>query len=128
MEYSDKTLPLFRSVVGNPLFDRERGTVSAEFCCPVDFLPFSGHFHGQPVLPAVIQLVFVRLLVSDFLQTDLQTVGTGRMKFKGMIRPDERINIRVALKKDGELWQAVFKLKKMETVVTTGTIIFRAGS
>ncbi|MCA1766290.1 MAG: beta-hydroxyacyl-ACP dehydratase [Desulfobulbaceae bacterium] len=125
MEYSDKSLPLFRSVVENPLCDRERGTVSAEFCCPADFPPFSGHFPGQPVLPAVIQLVFVRLLASDLLQTDLQTVGTGRMKFKGMIRPGERINIQVALEKDGELWQALFKLKKMETVVTTGTIIFR---
>ncbi|MDF1576880.1 MAG: hypothetical protein RQ753_07350 [Desulfurivibrionaceae bacterium] len=125
MKCSDNSLDLFRKVVETRRFDRDRRTASAEFCCPADFPPFSGHFPGQPVLPAVIQLVFVRLIAADLLETDLEIVRTGRLKFKGMIMPDERINIRVELEKVAEEWQAVFKLKKQKAVVAAGTIIFR---
>jgi len=128
MKYSDKSLEIFRQVVDKLELDRERGTVSAEFCCPADFPAFTGHFPGQPVLPAVMQLVFVRMLAGDLLQTELQPVRTGRMKFKGMISPDQMINIHITLEKRDEQWNAVFKLKRAESVVASGTVLFRAAT
>jgi 3-hydroxyacyl-[acyl-carrier-protein] dehydratase len=123
---SDKSLTLFRKVVDRPVFDRKRGTVSAEFRCPADFPPFAGHFPGQPVLPAVVQLVFVRILAADLLQTDLELVRTGRIKFKEMVRPDEIVNIHIALEEIDQQWHALFKLKKNDSVVASGTILYRA--
>jgi len=128
MKYSDKSLAVFRQVVDKVELDRDLGTVSAEFCCPADFPAFTGHFPGQPVLPAVMQLVFVRMLAGDLLQTELDPVRTGRMKFKGMIKPDEIINIQVSLEKSDEQWHVAFKLKKLQSVVSSGTVLFKAAA
>ena len=119
-------LSLFRKIVAKQVLDRDQGTITAELCCPADYPAFAGHFPGQPVLPAVIQLVVVRMLAAELLQVSLETVKTGRMKFKGMIQPDEMIQVRVAVKEidDGQ-WNAVFKLTRLESVVATGSILFK---
>jgi 3-hydroxymyristoyl/3-hydroxydecanoyl-(acyl carrier protein) dehydratase len=46
------------------------------------------------------------------------------MKFKGMIRPEERIQVRLALAKIGEQWQADFELRSVGSLVSTGNILF----
>ena len=124
MNDMNKYLPFMREVIDNQVFDRDRGKISAEICCPHDFQAFDGHFPGQPVLPAVIQLVLVRILVADLLQVPLETVKTGRIKFKGMITPDEKIQIQVTVEEIDQCWKADFKLRKLEAIVASGTIMF----
>ncbi|MBU0483431.1 MAG: hypothetical protein KKB30_02820 [Proteobacteria bacterium] len=127
LEMSDKLacLSFLREVIGKQVFNRELLTISAELCFPADFPAFDGHFPGQPVLPAVIQLVVVRMLAGDLLQMPLTTVKTGSMKFKGMIMPTERISIKVVLKKIDSHWQADFALSKLESDVASGNILFK---
>lgn len=120
-----ESMMLFQDVVAKPIFDREQATVCAELCCPADFPAFAGHFPGLPILPAVIQLVIVRMLASDLLQVSLATVRTGRIKFKGMVRPDEQVKVHIALEKIGDQWNAVFKLRTLESVISAGSILFR---
>lgn len=126
MNDNHQSLSLFRQVIAKQLFDRGQGTITAELCCPADFPAFTGHFPGQPVLPAVMQLVVVRVLAAELLQVPLETVKTGRMKFKGMIQPDETIQVQVTLEKVADQWHAAFKLSKLESVVSSGTIIYEA--
>ena len=121
-----KSLPLLREVITKQVFDRELGAVSAELNFPPDFAAFAGHFPGQPVLPAVIQLVVVRVLAGKLLQVPLEMVKTGRMKFKGMIKPDEVVQVQVTLSKIDGQWHAAFKLSKLDVAVSSGTIIFAA--
>lgn len=125
MKDNHPSLPLFRDVVDKQIFARDQATVSAELCCPADFPAFAGHFPGQPVLPAVMQLVIVRMLAGDLLQVVLDTVKIGRIKFKGMIKPEERVQIEINMDKSGQYWDAVFKLKKAGELVTSGNITFR---
>jgi 3-hydroxyacyl-[acyl-carrier-protein] dehydratase len=113
-----------RAALDKQVFDRDQQTVAAELCCPVDFPAFAGHFPEQPVLPAVMQLLVVRMLGADLLQIPLEPVRTGKLKFKGMIRPDERIQVRVTLALIADRWQADFRLKNRESIVSTGTIFF----
>jgi 3-hydroxyacyl-[acyl-carrier-protein] dehydratase len=116
-----------RAVIDRRVMDLARGTVTAELCCPADFPAFAGHFPGQPVLPAVLQLLVVRMLAGDLLQMPLEPVATGKMKFKGMIGPGERVVIEVSLARLAELWQGVFKLRKAgTTVVSSGTVLYQA--
>ncbi len=126
MNDNHQSLSLFRQVVAKQVLDRDQGTITAELCCPADFPAFDGHFPGQPVLPAVIQLVVVRMLAAELLQVPLETVKTGRMKFKGMVQPGERIQVQVSLEKVDDQWLAAFKLSKPEADVSSGTIIFKA--
>lgn len=116
-----------RAALDKQVFDRDQQTVAAELCCPVDFPAFAGHFPEQPVLPAVMQLLVVRILAADLLQIPLKPVRTGKMKFKGIIRPDEMIQVRVVLVKIGEQWQADFELKNLGSLVSTGNILFAPG-
>ena len=125
MNGNHEFLPLFGKIVDKQVVDRDQGTISAELCCPADFPAFDGHFPGQPVLPAVMQLVVVRMLVAKLLQAPLETVRTGKMKFKGMILPNEIVQIQVTVEKIDGLWNAVFKLTKPESVVATGSILFK---
>ena len=125
MNDNQGVLPLFRKIIAKRVLDREQGTISAELCCPPDFPAFVGHFPGQPVLPAVMQLVVVRMLAAELVQAPLETVKIGRMKFKGMIQPDEKIQIRVAVDKIDGQWHTVFKLSKLESVVSSGDIYFK---
>ena len=125
MNDSHELLPLFRKVVDQLVFDRDQGTISAELCCPADFPAFDGHFPGQPVLPAVMQLVVVRMLAGELLQVPLEMVETGKMKFKGMIQPDEVILVKVDVEKIDGQWRAVFKLAKPDSVVATGSVLFK---
>lgn len=126
MNDNQELLPLFGKIVDKQVVDRDQGTISAELCCPADFPAFDGHFPGQPVLPAVMQLVVVRMLAARLLQAPLETVKTGKMKFKGMIQPDEQVRVQVAVEEidDGQ-WKAVFKLARLESVVATGSILFK---
>jgi len=125
MNGNHEFLPLFGKIVDKQVVDRDQGTISAELCCPADFPAFDGHFPGQPVLPAVMQLVVVRMLVAKLLQAPLETVRTGKMKFKGMIKPNEIAQTQVTVDKIDSLWNAVFKPNKPESVVATGSILFK---
>jgi 3-hydroxyacyl-[acyl-carrier-protein] dehydratase len=122
-----QALPWLRAVIDRQVLDRERGTVSAELCCPADFPGFAGHFPGQPVLPAVLQLLVVRMLAGDLVQKSLEPVQTGKMKFKEMIRPDERVAVEVSLTRRDGLWQGQFKLRKSgTTLAASGTVLYKA--
>ena len=126
MEKTDKqtSVSLLRKVISRVRFDDQQQVV-AELCCPADFPAFAGHFPGKPVLPAVIQLAVVRSLTSDLLGRALAPVRTGRLKFKGMVGPDNLIHVRIDVKKEGENWMSTFKLEQDGKTVSSGSLIFK---
>ena len=118
-------MPLLADVVSRRHFDRQRLTVSADLCCPPDFPAFAGHFPDQPVLPAVFQLVVVRMLSAELLDLQLLPEKTGRVKFNNMIRPDESVHVEVELQEIEGRWQADFRLENERHTIATGELIFR---
>jgi 3-hydroxyacyl-[acyl-carrier-protein] dehydratase len=119
------SLPLLQHVISKVQFDDQRREVVAELCCPADFPAFAGHFPGQPVLPAVIQLAVIRSLTGDLLARPLEPVRTRRLKFKGMVGPGDLVQVRVEIKKEEDNWLASFKLAHDGKAVSSGAIIFR---
>jgi 3-hydroxymyristoyl/3-hydroxydecanoyl-(acyl carrier protein) dehydratase len=101
------------------------GTGTIRLCCPEDFPGFEGHFPGEPILPAVLQLMAVRLLAETMAGAPLDSVGVERLKFKGMVRPAELIMVRVNLRQERELLRADFSLKRGPATVASGTLVFR---
>ncbi len=119
------SLPLLQQVISKVQFDDQRREVVAELCFSADFPAFAGHFPGQPVLPAVIQLAVVRSLAADLLERSLEPVKTKRLKFKGMVGPGDLVQVRVEIKKEEDNWLASFKLAHDGKAVSSGAIIFR---
>lgn len=105
--------------------DREAFTATALLCCPVAFSGFAGHFPDQPVLPAVLQLLAVRLLAESLLETELTPVGGDRLKFKGMVGPNEVVNLQVTLRDQSGPLKVEFRLEKAGAPVASGTLLFQ---
>jgi 3-hydroxyacyl-[acyl-carrier-protein] dehydratase len=105
--------------------DAQTRTGTIRLCCPEDFPGFEGHFPGEPILPAVLQLMAVRLLAETMSGTHLDSVGGERLKFKGMVRPAEEIMVRVSLREDPALLRADFSLERAGAKVASGTLLFR---
>ena len=118
-------MPLLADVVSRRHFDRQRLTVSADLCCPPGFPAFAGHFPGQPVLPAVFQLVVVRMLAAELLDLQLLPEKTGRVKFNNMIRPDESVHVKIELQEIEGRWQVDFRLENERHTIATGELILR---
>lgn len=105
--------------------DREARTGLAQLSCPVEFPGFAGHFPAAPVLPAVMQLLAVRLVAEALLERRLAPVRVGRLKFKGMVSPGELVRVRVGVKDTEDGLGVEFSLDRAGSPVASGTIIFR---
>ena len=57
---------------------------------------FSGHFPGEPILPGVAQLAMALDAIKKINQRSLRISGVKRVRFKQVIRPDDKLIIAVA--------------------------------
>lgn len=95
--------------------------ISAKVVVPPDSPWFSGHFPGNPVLPAVAQLAIV---------FDVIELGSGRKrvpetiqraKFRRIIRPDESIHI-TASRIDEQSLRYAFQMRVDKETACKGTL------
>jgi len=63
------------------------------FCFSPDFIGFSGHFPGYPILPAVLQILLAQLLAEQIAGQSLEVVSLSRAKFVRQLRPEERVDV-----------------------------------
>ncbi|MFV9646765.1 MAG: hypothetical protein ACNYWU_13155, partial [Desulfobacterales bacterium] len=89
------------------------------------FPGFDGHFPGQPVLPAIIQLAAVRYIAECGLEHPLTPNSYGRTKFRGIIQPDEEIEVTLALYVEEKQWVGKFTIRRFaKEVVANGVCTF----
>lgn len=110
----------------------EAGTGSVSlaglFVFPEAFPGFAGHFPGQPVLPAVIQLAAVRHLVELALDRQLVPVECRRAKFRDIARPLEELEAKVILTEKEDRWLARFALRKGNAPVASGDLVIKGAT
>lgn len=73
-----------------------------DFCFAEDFLGFSGHFPGYPILPAILQTLMAQLVAEQVRETPLEFLSLERAKFTRELHPDERIQVRVSFSESKE--------------------------
>ena len=72
------------------------------FCFNQNFIGFSGHFPGYPILPAVLQVLLAQLLAEEVVRLPLVVISLIRAKFIQQLRPDDQIEVQLScLEKDG---------------------------
>ncbi len=74
----------------------EENEISADINVPSDSPWFDGHFPGEPVLPGVAQLGMVFDVISKARNRELKISSVRRVRFKGIIRPDDTLKIVAA--------------------------------
>lgn len=98
---------------------------SADFRFGGDYPGFQGHFPDRPILPAIVQLAALRHLSECALGRNLLPTNYNKMKFKGMIRPDDRFIVTVNLAGDGTGWRGNFSLTRPDgEAIATGIVEF----
>ena len=98
---------------------------TAIFEFPESFCGFAGHFPGSAVLPGIVQLASVRFLAECVLSQSVLPVSYSHTKFRGLILPNERVEVKIELEKNDSNWSGKFSLHKQEqTIVTTGKCEF----
>lgn len=99
--------------------------VVGDFCFPLDYAGFQGHFPSQPLLPAIVQLAMVRYLAENTVQASLTPSGYRKVKFTGKILPDDRVIVLADMQKNDHGWAVRFNLKKPDgQAVAAGFVQF----
>lgn len=105
--------------------ESERIQASADFVFPADYVGFAGHFPEMPILPAIVQLAAVRWLAECAVGKKLAPLRYEKTKFKGMIGPDERVTVSIALAASPAGLPGTFKLTRADGVTAAaGSFVY----
>jgi 3-hydroxyacyl-[acyl-carrier-protein] dehydratase len=77
-----------------PSQTQESDMIAGKFCFSENFIGFSGHFPGYPILPAVVQLMLALSLIEEQKGRPLQLRSIQNAKFLTEIRPGDVIEVR----------------------------------
>ena len=58
-----------------------------------EFIGFAGHFPGNPVLPAIVQLMMAKILIEEYEEQPLKLSKVSRAKFIMPLQPEQEIII-----------------------------------
>lgn len=90
----------------------EDGKIQSEAIClfPDSFPGFAGHFPGSPILPAIVQLATVRHIAEKTIEKRLLPTSFSRTKFRGMVKPNEKIFINLDVKAENGMYVGKFSI------------------
>jgi 3-hydroxyacyl-[acyl-carrier-protein] dehydratase len=74
--------------------ETESGAFSRSYCFGPEFIGFSGHFPGYPILPAFIQILTVLTMAEDVKGRRLKILSLEKAKFQKEIFPGKEISVQ----------------------------------
>ncbi|NLD38902.1 MAG: hypothetical protein GX654_18745 [Desulfatiglans sp.] len=98
--------------------------ISNSYCFDNNFLGFSGHFPGYPILPAVLQLLLAQLCIEEQKGCKIRITSIEKAKFLFEIRPDELISIQCTDADTGDSQRSKAKIMSEDKVLSTFNLYF----
>jgi acyl carrier protein len=95
--------------------------LTADIRIPSESPWFGGHFPGNPVLPGIAQIGMVFDLIRQHADHPIRLVEVGRVRFKQMILPDDRLRVTASPKRDHN-GVYLFRIFKAEELAASGVI------
>ena len=100
----------------------EANEISADIHVPSDSPWFDGHFPGEPILPGVAQIGMVSDAIRKVRNQDLKISSVRRVRFKQIIRPDDKFKLIAApLKENAGAYS--FRILVENEVVCNGVMM-----
>ena len=72
----------------------DSGSMQGRYLFPADFVGFSGHFPGHPILPAIVEILIVVVLVGERSGCPQRLVAVEDAKFLAPVSPEQEILVR----------------------------------
>ena len=80
----------------------DKNEIEADIQVPSDSPWFDGHFPGEPILPGVAQIGMVFDAIRKARNQDLKISSVRRVRFKQIIRPDDKLKLIAAPLKEND--------------------------
>ncbi|MBN2143102.1 MAG: hypothetical protein JW774_00615 [Candidatus Aureabacteria bacterium] len=69
------------------------GGIVFDLCFPADFPAFSGHFPDEKILPAVVQVMSIKMMMEKVTRATLCVRAVSKARFKNPVLPDQTLRI-----------------------------------
>ncbi len=90
----DNLRSAIRLSASGPIRETEPGTFVRPYNFPSDFIGFSGHFPGYPILPAFVQVLTVLTMAEEVKGRRLQVLTLEKAKFQKEVFPGQEIIVK----------------------------------
>jgi len=99
--------------------------IAQSFCFPPAFIAFRGHFPGNPLLPAFVQIRMAQAMLESAEQAPLQLERIDNAKFREPLPPGQSVHVRCDLKRTPNKRQAAVTLMVSDRRIATFHLTFR---
>ena len=99
-------------------------TVKQRYRFAPDFIGFSGHFPGYPILPAFIQILMALTVIEQHRDCRLRVSSVQKAKFHIPLRPDQEIEVECQQREIGNLPGCAARLRVSDGLASAFRITF----
>jgi len=99
-------------------------TIKQRYRFAPDFIGFSGHFPGYPILPAFIQILMALTVIEQHRDCRLQVSSVEKAKFHIPLRPDQEIEVECQQREVGNLPGCAARLRVPDGLASSFRITF----
>jgi predicted hotdog family 3-hydroxylacyl-ACP dehydratase len=95
------------------------------FCFPPEFIAFRGHFPGNPLLPAFVQIRMAQVMLESAAQAPLQLERIDNAKFREPLPPGQSVRVHCDLERTPNNHKAAVALMVLDRRIATFHLTFR---
>ena len=104
--------------------ETQPGTIKQRYRFRPDFIGFSGHFPGNPILPAFVQILTALTLTEIYKGRPLKAASVEKAKFRIPLQPDQEIEVACRQLPAGKLTGCDARLTVSEGLAASFRISF----
>ena len=104
--------------------ESQPGMIKQRYRFRPDFIGFSGHFPGNPILPAFVQILTALTLTEIYKGRPLKAASVEKAKFRIPLQPDQEIEVTCRQLTVGELTGCDARLTVSEGLAASFRISF----
>lgn len=104
--------------------ESQPGTIKQRYRFRPDFIGFSGHFPGNPILPAFVQILTALTLTEIYKGRPLKAASVEKAKFRIPLQPNQEIEVACCQLTVGKLTGCDARLTVSEGLAASFRISF----
>ena len=104
--------------------ESQPGMIKQRYRFRPDFIGFSGHFPGNPILPAFVQILTALTLTEIYKGRPLKAASVEKAKFRIPLQPDQEIEVACRQRAVGKLSGCDARLTVSEGLAASFRISF----